>query len=113
MTTPSKPKDKLSSYPLPVGRALRKFGADIKDARRRRRISVALMAERASMSRVTLNKIEQGDPGVAFGSYAMVLFILGLTNRLADLVALKNDELGLELADEDLPKRIRKRRRRT
>ena len=68
-----------NSYPLPLSRALRKFGADIKDARRRRRISVAVMAERASISRVTLNKIEKGDPGVSLGSYAMVLFILGFT----------------------------------
>ncbi len=66
------------------------------------------MAERASISRVTLNKIEKGDPGVSFGSYTMVLFILGLTERLSDLIELKHDEVGLELAEQDLPKRIRK-----
>ncbi|MCI5065214.1 helix-turn-helix transcriptional regulator [bacterium] len=97
-----------TSYPLPLARALRKFGGDIKDARRRRRISVAVMAERASISRVTLNKIEKGEPGVSFGSYAMVLFVLGLTDRLSDLLDVKHDELGLELAEENLPKRIRK-----
>jgi transcriptional regulator with XRE-family HTH domain len=101
-------KSSRNSYPLPLSRALRKFGADIKDARRRRRISVAVMAERASISRVTLNKIEKGDPGVSFGSYTMVLFILGLTERLSDLIELKHDEVGLELAEQDLPKRIRK-----
>ncbi len=101
-------KSSKNKYPLPLIRALRKFGADIKDARRRRRISVAVMAERASISRVTLHKIEQGDSGVSFGSYAMVLFILGLTDRLADLIDVKHDELGLELTRQELPKRIRK-----
>ncbi len=101
-------KSSKNSYPLPLSRALQKFGADIKDARRRRRISVSVMAERASISRVTLNKVEKGDPGVSFGSYAMVLFILGLTARLSDLIDVKHDEVGLELAEQELPKRIRK-----
>lgn len=101
-------KSSKNNYPLPLTRALRRFGADIKDARRRRRISVSVMAERASISRVTLNKIEKGDPGVSFGSYAMVLFILGLTDRLSDLIDVKHDEVGLELVEQNLPKRIRK-----
>ncbi|MCB0338316.1 MAG: hypothetical protein KDD53_01875, partial [Bdellovibrionales bacterium] len=63
-------------------------------------------------SRVTLNKIENGDAGVSFGSYAMVLFILGLTERLSDLIDVKHDEVGLELAEQELPKRIRKARKR-
>ncbi|MCB0331370.1 MAG: hypothetical protein KDD70_16985, partial [Bdellovibrionales bacterium] len=68
-----------------------------------------VMAERASITRVTLNQIEKGDPGVSFGSYAMVLFILGLTEKLSDLIDVKYDEVGLELAEQELPKRIRKR----
>ena len=51
--------------PIPVTRALRKLGHDIRDARRRRRIPVAILAERASISRMTLNKVEKGDPGVS------------------------------------------------
>ena len=105
-------QNKPSSYPLPLMRALGKFGADIRDARRRRAIAVSVMAERASISRVTLNKIEKGEPGVSFGSYAMVLFVLGLTERLSELVDLKHDRLGLELSGQVLPKRIRKPNRR-
>ena len=71
--------------PVPVGRALRKLGHDIRDARRRRRIPVAIMAERASISRMTLNKVEKGEPGVSMGTYATVLFALGMADRLADL----------------------------
>ena len=95
------------SLPLPVARALRKLGSDIRDARRRRRIPTTTMAERASISRTTLVKIERGDPGVQFGIYATVLFILGLHAKLADLADVKNDASGLELDEENLPKRIR------
>ena len=56
--------------PIPVVRALRKLGHDIRDARRRRRIPVTILAERASISRMTLNKIEKGDAGVYIGNYA-------------------------------------------
>ena len=100
-----------SALPVPVNRALRKLGHDIRDARRRRRIPVAIMAERASIrSRTTLNKLEKGDPGVSIGTYATVLFVLGMTDRLADLVDPKNDSVGLALDEERLPQRIRRAR---
>ena len=97
--------------PIPVRRALRKLGEDIRNARRRRRIPVAIMAERASISRMTLNKIEKGEPGVSVGAYATVLFALGLVDRLADLAAAGADVVGLELEEERLPQRIRRSRK--
>ena len=96
--------------PIPVERAVRKLGQDIRDARLRRRISTAVMAERASISRTTLNKVEKGDLGVSLSSYATVLFVLGMAERLGDLVEVKTDTVGLELEEERLPQRIRKRR---
>lgn len=95
------------TLPIPVRRALRNLGEDMKNARRRRRISTALMAERADISRTTLLKIEKGDPGVSLGNYATVLFVLGLVNRLSELVDISQDHLGQDLEDENLPKRIR------
>jgi len=97
--------------PIPVRRALRKLGQDIRDARLRRRIPTAVMAERASISRTTLNKIEKGDPGVSLGNYANVLFVLGMAERLGDLADVRTDVVGLELEEERLPQRIRKPRR--
>ena len=94
--------------PIPVRRVLRKLGQDIRDARLRRRIPTAVMAERASISRTTLNKIEKGDPGVSFGNYANVLFVLGMAERLGDLADVRTDVVGLELEEERLPQRIRK-----
>ena len=97
--------DRMS--PVPVRRALRKLGQDIRDARLRRRIPTAIMAERASISRTTLNKVEKGDLGVSLGHYATVLFVLGMVERLGDLADVKTDTVGLELQEERLPKRIR------
>jgi hypothetical protein len=93
--------------PIPVRHALRKLGHDIRDARRRRRIPVAIAAERASISRTTLVKIEKGDPGVALGIYATVLFVIGMVERLAELADPKHDAVGLQLEGEHLPQRIR------
>jgi transcriptional regulator with XRE-family HTH domain len=93
--------------PLPVSRALRKLGQDMRDARLRRRIPVAVMAARSGLSRMTLSKIEKGAPGTSLGAYATVLFVLGLEGRLADLADIRNDELGLRLEEDRLPKRIR------
>ena len=98
------------TLPLPVKRALRKLGVDIRAARRRRAIPTELMAERAFTSRVTLRKVELGDPSVSFGIHATVLFVLGMTERLSDLADPRQDSLGIELADEQLPQRIHKRR---
>ena len=100
-----------ASLPIPARRALSKLGHDIRDARRRRRIPAAVAAERASISRMTLLKIEKGDPGVAMGSYATVLFVLGLSERLADLADPANDRTGLQLEEEHLPQRIRMSRK--
>ena len=94
--------------PIPVRRALHKLGQNIRDARLRRRIPTAVMAERASISRTTLNKIESGDPGASLGKYANVLFVLGMVERLGDLADVKTDAVGLELEEERLPQRIRR-----
>ena len=92
---------------IPVKRALHKLGGDIRDARRRRRIPMALLAERSRVSRTTLSRVEKGDPGTSMGVYATVLFVLGMTDRLADLADPRHDSIGLALEEERLPQRIR------
>ncbi len=97
--------------PFPVTRALRKLGRDMQHARRRRRISTKMMAERAGISRTTLAKIERGGSGVSLGNYASVLFVLGNIHYLSELLDVSNDALGLDLMEDELPKRIRHKRR--
>ena len=93
--------------PIPVSRALKKLGADIRDARRRRRLPARVVAERASISRPTLGGVERGSPTVGMGSYATVLFALGLIDRVANLADVRTDAVGLELEEERLPQRVR------
>ena len=95
------------NLPIPAIRALRKVGQGISDARRRRRITIQLMAERAGVSKATIAKIEKGDPTTSIGGYAAALFVLGMIDRLSDLVGAAYDVTGRELMDEQLPKRIR------
>lgn len=98
---------KTPPLPLPVKRALAKLGEDIRSARLRRRIPTTVMAERAFITRMTLGKVERGDPTVSMGIYAVVLFVLGLTPRLSELADARSDAVGLQLEEEQLPKRIR------
>lgn len=102
------PPRKNTDLPLPVRRLLRKLGGDIRAARLRRRIPTKIMAERASVSRMTLHKIEKGDAGVSLGNYATVLFVLGLHDGLERLADIKNDPVGQDLEEEQLPQRIRR-----
>lgn len=97
----------IKNTPLPVKRALEKFGHDLRDARKRRRITMELAAERAAISRATLSKIEKGDDGVSLGAYAKILFVLGMIERLVELADPKFDTLGMGLAANNLPKRMR------
>jgi len=101
----------IISIPMPVRAALRKVAADIADARKRRRISTATMAERARISRPTLARLERGDANVSLGIFATILFILGMNERLADLADATHDRIGLDLQAESLPQRIYGRRK--
>jgi transcriptional regulator with XRE-family HTH domain len=98
---------KKAVLPIPVKRALKKLGTDIKNARILRRITVAMMAERANVTAVTVAKVEKGDPSVSFGTYAVVIFILGMINKLHDLLDLSEDTVGRLLVEEQISKRVR------
>lgn len=95
------------SIPIPVQKAVRKLGQDIRDARLRRRIPTEILAQRASISRMTLYNVEQGDVNVSMSTYATILFVLGMIDRLSNLADAGEDTLGRQLEEERLPKRIR------
>ena len=99
-----------SILPLQIRKALRQLGADIKDARKRRRLPTAIVAERAQISLPTLRRVERGDAAVAMGVYATVLWVLGLWEKLGQVASPTNDSVGMELEEERLPQRIRLKR---
>lgn len=71
---------------------------------------MAVVAERALITRATLHKVERGDSAVSLGIYATVLFVLGLIDRLTDVAGASGDAVGVALEAERLPQRIRTRR---
>jgi transcriptional regulator with XRE-family HTH domain len=94
------------ALPLPVRRALKQIGSDLGLARRRRRISTQSMAERLQVSTATLRRLERGDPSLAMGTLAKALLVLNALERFSHLLDTGTDDLGLQLMDEALPKRI-------
>lgn len=103
MPTPHRPS-------IAVRHGLRKLGQDIRDARRRRGLPAAVIAERAFTSRPTLQRVERGDASVSIGIYAAVLQALGLLDGLSQLADPAHDAAGLAMATEKLPQRVRLRR---
>ena len=79
---------------------LSQLGEQIRMARLRRDLSSEQVAERAGIARNTLIKIENGDEGVAIGSYFRVLIVLGLEEDLLTIAS--DDVLGRKLQDAGL-----------
>jgi transcriptional regulator with XRE-family HTH domain len=82
-------------------RLLAALGERLRLARLRRKLSNAVVAQRAGISRTTLYKVEAGDPGATMGSYVRVLAVLSLENDLQTLAA--DDKVGRKLQDLVLP----------
>ena len=101
----------LLRLPPAVRRSLSKMGRDLSVARRKRRITQAMMAERIGVAAATYVRIERGSPTVGIAAYAMAFFVLGLGTPLADLVDVARDDIGLLLDSERLPTRVRRPRK--
>ena len=81
-------------------KALAQLGGNIKLACKRRKYTQVLISERTGLSRLTIRKIEQGDPTVSIGHYVAVLSVLGLTEDFAQVA--NDDELGRKLQDIEM-----------
>jgi len=81
-------------------KALRAMGENLRLARRRRKITARMMAERANLSLMTLRAIERGSPRVAMSHYMSVIFCLGFQDDVSRIAA--DDALGRDLQDADL-----------
>ena len=78
------------------------LGERIRLARLRRGISAEVLAERSSISRMTLHRAEKGFPAVAMGTYLRIMAALQLQEDF-NLLA-KDDLLGRRLQDLELSK---------
>lgn len=82
------------------------LGQQIRAHRKALRISATTLAEAAGMSRVTLHRIEKGEPSVTMGAYLNVMAALG-----QDFGLTQPDVPATETAEDDrqgwIPARIR------
>lgn len=94
-----------SKLPRKLEQKMQIVGEQIKLARLRRNLSVAQVAERATCSALTINRIEKGTPTVAIGIYLRVLYALQLDDDILFLA--QKDEMGRALQDLALTHRER------
>lgn len=98
-----------NKMPRKVENYLVTVGEQIRTARLRRDLTVAMVAERASCSTLTIAKVEKGMPTVSMGIYARVLFALQLEDDLLQLA--KDDEMGHMIQDLKIKERKRASKR--
>ena len=63
---------------------LHTLGKRIRTQRKELRVSAAAAAEASGMSRVTLHRIERGEPSVAMAAYMSAIAALGLELEVVD-----------------------------
>jgi transcriptional regulator with XRE-family HTH domain len=85
------------------------LGENLSIARKRRRESQAVWAQRLEVSIPTLKRMESGDPGVAMGIYATALWLIGRADALAALADPTLDHGALEIAVRQAQKRSTRR----
>ncbi len=91
---------------------LKKLGSDISAARKRRKFTQQRLADGAGVTLPTIRRLEKGNPGVSLATLAMVLVVLGEGKRLANLLDIGGDDVGLLLENQQLPQRVRSPRRK-
>ncbi len=94
-----------NKLPRKLEQKMHMVGEQIRLARLRRNLSIAQVAERATCSPVTINRVEKGTPTVAIGIYLRVLYALQLDDDI--LLLAQNDEMGRALQDLALKHRKR------
>ena len=99
------------TIPTEASDRIKELGYRVRIARTRRGLSIAELAARAGINRNTLNALELGRPGVAFGAYVTVLWALGLDKTLDGLAHPDADIHGKTLEASRRPARVRKPRK--
>ncbi len=91
-----RPPQALLTLPPVITRSLQLLGENLAVARIRRHQTQSEWARRMGVSRPTLIRMEQGDPGVGVGIYATALWMMGRAEALAELAAPAEDRGALE-----------------
>ena len=98
----------IKSMPPAAAAALRKVGADLAIARKRRKQPLREWAARLDVSVPTLMRMEKGDPAVSAGVYATALWIM---NRHAALAAAADPEEDVAALENEISAAAQRHRR--
>lgn len=82
---------------------LARLGERVRAARKRQGVSAVACAEAAGISRVTLHRIERGEPSVAIGAWLAAASALGLDLQVADPAQRKPAKLPGRVRLADYP----------
>lgn len=90
-----------------ISREIAAFGAHVRGWRMVLGLTAQQVAERASISRSTLHKIESGDAGVSFENVAQVLRALGILTAIVEATDPLSSDIGRLRADRITKQRAR------
>ncbi|MCG2753586.1 MAG: helix-turn-helix domain-containing protein [Desulfobacteraceae bacterium] len=102
-------KKSLSTLGLPLDmtEAVTRLGEHIRIARKRRAMTLEELASRMFVTRKTLARLENGDPGVSLAVLASALWALGFEKDLSGVALPETDKVGIYKERQRLPKRVR------
>ncbi len=96
-----------TSLPPEVAEIISRIGENIRVARKRRAMTMEDMATRMFVTRKTVARLENGDPGVSMAVVACALWVLGLDKDLREIANPEKDVVGIHRERQRLPKRVR------
>jgi transcriptional regulator with XRE-family HTH domain len=94
-------------HPHEVLKHLAELGQRVRTARVRRRLSTEDLAQACGIGRRTLYRIENGEPGIALGTFLCVLWKLALLDTLGGVANPDTDDHGKILEAAARPQRVR------
>lgn len=97
---------KTAPIPRPVSRALREIGEHVATWRRLQRLTAGQIADRAGVSRGTVQRLEAGE-GASLENTLRITRALGVMDLLVTAVDPYSTDVGRLRADEELPQRVR------
>jgi transcriptional regulator with XRE-family HTH domain len=97
-----------ATLPLPIARSLKRLGANISKARRRRELDQATCAAMMGVSLASLKRLEAGSPGIGLHAFVRAMLAFQRLDDFDQLLEVPNDKIGLIHQDDNLPERVRK-----
>lgn len=99
----------IDGLPATAQKRLQALGDNIRLARKRRRMTMQDLADRMFVTRKTLKRLEDGDPGTSMGVMVAALLVLGLEADLGRVADPGSDMVGNALDREHHERVVRTR----